>query len=168
MNVLILILIGIILFKLLYNPECFNIGIQNASKKIYISKTLSLQDCNSNPIPSCSDDLLNHYGKCYRLLNKNDNLWFLTKKHPWIEKNILMEIKNNKNNDTEYTILRASGKFKDIFNKDFDETSSFNLFIVNLFETILYLFSLDDDEYENIPFPKFLSNDIGDIIYYLE
>ena len=33
MNVLILILIGIILFKLLNNPECFNIGIQNASKK---------------------------------------------------------------------------------------------------------------------------------------
>jgi len=36
MNVLIfvnLILIGIILFKLLYNPECFNIGIQNAPKK---------------------------------------------------------------------------------------------------------------------------------------
>ena len=59
MNILILyilsFLIGIILFKLLYNRECFNISIQNAQKekKINISNKLSLQEnnCNGNPKP---------------------------------------------------------------------------------------------------------------------
>jgi len=64
-----------------------------------------------------------------------------------------MEIKNN-NNNTEYTILRASGRWEDIFNKDIYKISSLSLFIVNLFEIILYLESLDYEvEYENIPIP---------------
>lgn len=163
MNVLIfvnLILIGIILFKLLYNPECFNIGIQNAPKKIYISKTLSLQDCNSNPIPSCSDDLVNHNGKCYRLLNKNDNLWFWspTEKYPFKGKNILVEIKDNNNNNTEYTILRASGKLDDSVDIKYDILSV--LLALETAGSIIYA-SIQNDENSRVV--KFLNNNNGDI-----
>ena len=47
-------LIGILLFKLLYNCECFNVGIQNGNQnKINISQELVLntQNCNPNPKP---------------------------------------------------------------------------------------------------------------------
>ena len=73
---------------------------------------MSLQDCNSNPIPSCSIGLLPHESHCYRLLNKNDNLWLFDIKHPLKGRNILLEIKDNEN--IEYTILRASGKLEDL------------------------------------------------------
>ena len=51
MNILILyilsFLIGILLFKITYNKECFNVGIQK-EKKINISNKLSLQENNCN------------------------------------------------------------------------------------------------------------------------
>jgi hypothetical protein len=159
MKVLILILIGIILFKLLNNPECFNIGIQNTSKKkIYISKTLSLQDCNSNPIPSCSDTLLIHDSNCYRLLNKNDNLWLFDINHPLKGRNILLEIINNETKEIEHTILRASGKLEDL-NENSETISS--ILVTNTILSILVslIENEENEELEYFPIPKFLISD---------
>jgi len=59
-------LIGVILYKLLYNCECFNVDIQNAQNEINISKELSLQqtDCNK-------EDSSGYLKKLFDLLDVN-------------------------------------------------------------------------------------------------
>ena len=126
---------------------------------------MSLQDCNSNPIPSCSDTLLKHDSHCYRLLNENDNLWLFDIKHPFKGRNILLEIINNKTKGIEHTILRASGKLEDL--KENSETMS-SILVINAILSII-LSSIENEEnyqLEYFPIPKILiSDDMKTFVY---
>lgn len=136
---------------------------------------MSLQDCNSNPIPSCSDTLLKHDSHCYRLLNENDNLWLFDIKHPFKGRNILLEIINNKTKGIEHTILRASGKLEDLYEKSEDlyekpETMS-SILVINAILSII-LSSIENEENEEnyqleyFPIPKILiSDDMKTFVY---
>lgn len=171
MNVFILyilsLLIGIILFKLLYNRECFNIGIQNAQKKINISRTLSLQedDCNSNPIPlSCLDDLLFYKGNCYSLLNASDNL---QSRNVFFGKYILCEInyiENEESSKKDYVELTETGDSDEIYeflanlSNPNEENNTYNIILVTFWILVTYI--LNDKL--SFPLPKVLFDKNGE------
>ncbi len=176
MNVLIFyilsFLIGIILFKLLYNRECFNIDIKNSQKKINISKTLSLQeyDCNGNPKPQlCPNNLLYHDGSCYSLLDENDNLSNL-----FLGEYILVEIIDLNNNNKEYIKFTETGNIEDLNEfiadikaNEYDGGIDLLLFFTNILNIITYLIIsclIKKNCLDTTPLPKILVNKNDDIL----